>query len=935
MPNPDALGTRGEPDSRLKPGDVIADKYVVERILASGGMGVVLAAQHKQLRRRVALKFLLPELCQAGDVVARFLREAQAMTTIQNEHVVRVLDVGTTAEGSPFMVMEYLEGEDLGQLLERRLRLPVEETVDYVLQAMEALAEAHVNGFVHRDLKPSNLFVTQRPDGSPLVKVLDFGISKVISDTGGADLTHSSGILGTPLYMAPEQIRSSRTVDVRADIWTLGVIVHELLAGAPPFQGEAVSAVLASIVADDPPSLPSIRQDVPAGLADVVLRCLKKSRDDRYATVAELATALRPYASREGQLSVERIERIVAHHRRLAAPVDSHTKTRPRGLLPLEVTAHDPQKRPSGRPPGEEERAEEDASAGATFGKYKLLAILGQGSLADVFLAVLGGPDRIGLTKLLVIKRLRPNLAEDPDFVSMLVDEARIAAKLSHPNVIQTHEVGVVGDEYYLAMEYLDGQPLDRIVQRSRRASLPLTLKLGIVRDMLAGLHHAHELVDFDGTPLGLVHRDVNPQNVFVTYEGQVKVVDFGIAKAKGRATQTRQGIVKGKVGYMAPEQAGAKEIDRRADVFAAGVILWELLTGERLWNDLDDVAIRQKLLLDTIPSSPRAANPEVPKALDAIVRKALARERGDRFDTAQAFQVEIERYMETAGLACTPRDLGECVGALFETRRKHTRRLIEAQLVSLRSVGVRSSGSKPATADSGFRLERLDHEPAPEEGAQPDPVMARSNPGRTNTPTWASRARSRWALAAGAGLAIATALAVGAFSREKATPYGISPTVASAGPPAPEAPTAPPGPAAPTNQAVPTGSSTPAAISTAEPRSIRVTLTSKASGAAFAVDGEPQGGAPVAIERPRDGAEHRITATAPGYRPASTTVTFDEDVVWDAPLVRIRPEGPPPRPTVTAASTGAHGPTTRPSASAAPGPRRRELDPESPYAGQ
>ncbi len=308
-------------EARVRPGEVLADKYVVERVLAEGGMGVVVAARHNQLGRRVALKFLLPELCTQKEVVARFLREAQSMTSIQNEHVARVLDVGTTAEGAPYMVMEFLEGEDLGQMLERRGRLGTEEAVEFVLQGMEAVAEAHLHGIVHRDLKPSNLFVTQRPDGSPLVKVLDFGISKVSTEGAAADLTHAQGLLGSPLYMAPEQIRSSRSVDVRADVWALGIILYELMCGHTPFDdAETVQAVLAAIVADDPPSLQSVRPDVPAGLSDIVARCLKRPRDERFATVAELATALHPFATREARLSIERIERVEAHSKRLSSP---------------------------------------------------------------------------------------------------------------------------------------------------------------------------------------------------------------------------------------------------------------------------------------------------------------------------------------------------------------------------------------------------------------------------------------------------------------------------------------------------------------------------------------------------------------------------------------------------------------------------------------
>src|SRR6185437_1077783 len=195
------------------------------------------------------------------------------------------------------------------------------------------------------------------------------------------------------------------------------------------------------------------------------------------------------------------------------------------------------------------------AGGANTLGKYRLIAELGHGGMAEVYLAVVRGP--AGFNKLVVIKQIRPQLAEDPEFLGMFLDEARLAARLSHPNVVQTNEVGQEGNRYFIAMEYLEGQPLNRILHRLQKSGgLPLGLHIKILSDVLAGLHHAHELADYDGTALEVVHRDVTPHNVFVTYEGQVKVVDFGIAKAAGRAGETRHGVIKGKAPYMAPEQA-------------------------------------------------------------------------------------------------------------------------------------------------------------------------------------------------------------------------------------------------------------------------------------------------------------------------------------------------------------------------------------------
>src|SRR5262245_45560386 len=204
----------------------------------------------------------------------------------------------------------------------------------------------------------------------------------------------------------------------------------------------------------------------------------------------------------------------------------------------------------------------------STIGKYQLIANLGHGGMADVYLSVVHGP--VGFNKLTVIKRLRPSLAEEQEFLAMFLDEARLAARLNHPNVVQTNEVAEIEGQYYIAMEYLDGQPLNRILTRAQKAgTLPRELLIRVVADCLAGLHYAHELADYDGSPLGVVHRDASPHNIFVTYDGQTKVVDFGIAKAATRSAETRGGVLKGKVAYMAPEQARSGEVDRRSDVFA------------------------------------------------------------------------------------------------------------------------------------------------------------------------------------------------------------------------------------------------------------------------------------------------------------------------------------------------------------------------------
>jgi len=266
---------------------------------------MVVAATHLTLRERVALKFLHPELGARTDLVTRFIREAQAVVRIKSEHVARVMDVGQLPGGTPYMVMEYLQGTDFSRLLRQRGPLPVGEVVDAILQVCSALAEAHTLGIVHRDLKPGNLFLTTKTDGSPMVKVLDFGISKLgqpaeqraqMAEDDQPTLTTGEDVLGSPLYMSPEQIKTPRDVDGRADIWSLGAIVYRLLTGKSAFQAENPAAILARIVSEEPKPLRELRPDVDPGLEAVVRKCLHRDVNARFQTVHELAAALLPFA---------------------------------------------------------------------------------------------------------------------------------------------------------------------------------------------------------------------------------------------------------------------------------------------------------------------------------------------------------------------------------------------------------------------------------------------------------------------------------------------------------------------------------------------------------------------------------------------------------------------------------------------------------------
>jgi serine/threonine-protein kinase len=297
-----------QPPDGTREGDLLAGKYRIERRIGEGGMGVVVVARHIELDELVAIKFLLPQALGNPEAVMRFAREARASVKIKSEFVARTFDVGKLESGAPFMVMEYLQGSDLGDRVRNSGPLPIQQTVDFILQACQALADAHVIGIIHRDIKPSNLFVIRRSDGNESIKLLDFGISKVTgAAASGADMgmTRTQALMGSPLYMSPEQMASTRNVGVSTDIWAIGITLYELLSGHTPFEGESITELCANVLTRPTPTLTERPLEIPQGLQSVLNRCLQKAPADRYANVAELALALKPYGSTRGQLSAD------------------------------------------------------------------------------------------------------------------------------------------------------------------------------------------------------------------------------------------------------------------------------------------------------------------------------------------------------------------------------------------------------------------------------------------------------------------------------------------------------------------------------------------------------------------------------------------------------------------------------------------------------
>ena len=316
------------------------------------------------------------------------------------------------------------------------------------------------------------------------------------------------------------------------------------------------------------------------------------------------------------------------------------------------------------------------APAGSTGSRYRPIARIGRGGMAEALLAMMDAG--CGARRLVVLKRIWPELASDPEFMTMFMDEARLSVRLDHPNLVRTFEV--ISDETSVAMsmEYLDGQPLTRVLNRLRGSSeLSVGLRLRIVSSVLAGLEHAHELSDLDGRSLGVVHRDVSPHNVFVTYDGQVKLVDFGVAKTLASSHHTRPGALKGKLAYMAPEQLQPEPIDRRADLFAAGVMLWELLSGKRMWQGMSEVQIVTHLSMG-LPLPGLPADAGLPADLDAICARALDPDPARRYQTAAEMELDLARVTAAADDSHA-RQIGKIVALAFATERADRQALIEA----------------------------------------------------------------------------------------------------------------------------------------------------------------------------------------------------------------------------------------------------------------
>lgn len=496
------------------------------------------------------------------------------------------------------------------------------------------------------------------------------------------------------------------------------------------------------------------------------------------------------------------------------------------------------------------------SNTGKTLGKYRLLARLGQGGMAEVYLAVVAGPG--GFNKLQVVKVMKPELLEEPEHRTMFLDEGRLAARLNHPNIVQTNEVQIDGDNHFIAMEYLDGQPLHRIVRRSKKAGdgPPLQWHLHILCEVLSALEYAHTVTNYDGSPLAVVHRDVTPHNVFVTYAGQVKLCDFGIAKTMSSSIETRHGVLKGKVSYMAPEQVLSTRVDRRADLFAVGIMLWEAATGHRMWHDQSDLQIMQALSQGQVPKA-RDVMPSIDGELEALLDRALAVDPERRFSTASEFRKDLENFLFSQTARIRPDALGSWVSGLFPQERANLQRVIQDQLSgSTSSTPPLLDASRPPVVGDGSQSRS---------GALGEPGRSLTIPSvEVSGPTKRPK-RSRGTLAALVGalaasvvflLGIVIVLTLRARSPET-TIASVEQMEASAAAAA---------------------ESTPPAVATAAEKAKRVQIAVRVTpaDATLILDGKRLHETPWKANVLVDDKDHELVISAEGYETESRTLQFD-----------------------------------------------------------
>ncbi|MEZ4362223.1 MAG: serine/threonine-protein kinase [Kofleriaceae bacterium] len=598
---------------------VSVGQYECQRVLGEGRTGTVYLAVHRVLKTPRALKVLRAEWSRYPEIVERFIHEARAAAAIRHRNIIGVHDCGRLPSGEWYVLLDYLEGRSLTELIAAREGpLAPHDVVHILCEAANGVQAAHDHSIVHRDLKPDSLYVSSR-DGDPrCVTVLDFGVAK-LAESRDPPLP---GLAGTPAYMAPERLQGEEAGPA-ADVFALGVIAYQMLSGGRfPFQDDgdprayrALSLVeLYQRVTSRPPAALRARC---AGTSVECVRALHAALDPSPARrpASPRAFALQLAAATPGDgFSPSGLSLVRTYARELLEVGNAEVTTRARAASPSAPAT-----------PSATARRSEPARH---VSRYRVLRRIGAGGMAEVFAGDLTGAE--GFARPIAIKRVRSELSEEPAFCAMFIAEARLASQLDHPNVVSVLDFARDPEgRLFLVMEYVDGVDLATLLERG---PVDASTAIFILSEVLHGLSYAHELALRDGGT-GLVHRDLSPHNVLLSREGAVKVSDFGIAKALEGTGRARSAAVSGKPAYMSPEQVHAQPLDPRSDLFAAGVILWEMLAGQRLFTGSAKETLA-KVLFKPVPAI-RQLRPSVSPELEEVVARLLQRDRDARYRSA------------------------------------------------------------------------------------------------------------------------------------------------------------------------------------------------------------------------------------------------------------------------------------------------------------
>ena len=659
-------------------------KYELIRPLGVGGMAELFLAKTTGIagfEKYVALKMIHPSYADDDQFVRMLVDEAKIAVQLTHRSIVQTFDLGRI-DGTYYITMEYVDGMDLARVIslasKARMPVPLEMVAFIGKELASALDYAHWKtdgvgeplGIIHRDVSPPNVMISE--EGA--VKLVDFGVARAAMKRRQ---TSTNAVVGKLAYMSPEQARGDEAIDYRSDIFSLGLVLYELLCGQPAYQSEDDLDWLIELARKGeivPPSV--LREGIHTELEQSVMRALERRPEDRHAAAQDLATELQEYVQDHAPTFNAAI--LAEWVGSLIGAVDTESEHREvfrsGEMVPQQEIAHGLDEvsgdhnsvifgksettAPPSRPGSQRDEPER-------FGPYEVHERLGAGGMAVVHRATIEIAG--GVRRDVALKRLLPHVAQNKMFVESFVREARLAAQLHHPNIVQIVELGRVHGGYFIVMELVHGRSLSSLMVSARKAKqpIPIGVVISLLGELCDALEYANNATDNYGEPLRIVHRDLSPSNLLVTGAGQLKIIDFGVAKAlTGGEFKTNSGLVKGKLGYMSPEAMTGKALDARTDIFSAGVVGWELLAGRRLFKAKADEDI-MRLVRSGGVAPPSSTNPACPAELDAIILKALAVSRDARWASAAAIREALGELRRYYGDSSSPRDVAAWVAAM------------------------------------------------------------------------------------------------------------------------------------------------------------------------------------------------------------------------------------------------------------------------------